>query len=60
MNDVRREWAHAAAAQIVNLLAGDYPGEKGELYGRVFVLIIEVMFLASEEATARWQEPSNN
>src|SRR5262245_6318376 len=60
MIDVRRDWAHTAACQIVNLLAGDYPGGKAELYGKIFFLIMNVMFLADEETAARWKEPSLN
>lgn len=60
MIDLRREWAHATACQIVNLLAGDYPGGKAQLYGRVYFLLMDMMYLADEEASARWKEPSLN
>jgi hypothetical protein len=60
MIDVRREWAAAAASQIVNLLAGDHPGGKADLYARVYCLVMNVMVLASEEMSARWREPSHN
>jgi hypothetical protein len=58
--DVRHEWAHSATCQIVNLLAGDCPGGKASLYGKIYKLIMDVMFLADEEAAARWKTPSNN
>ena len=60
MIDVQREWAAAAASQIVNHLAGDHPGGKADLYARVYRLIIDVMFLAGEEMSGRWREPSDN
>jgi hypothetical protein len=40
--------------------AGDYPGGKSELYSKRFKRIMDVMFLADEEAAARWKEPSLN
>ena len=43
--DFRREWAATAACQIVNLLAGDPPGGKADLYAKVYSLIMNVMFL---------------
>jgi hypothetical protein len=53
---------HAAnsAAQIVNLLAGDYPGGKAQLYTRVLFLIVFAMDEAQEDLKERWFEPSNN
>ena len=60
MIDVRREWAATAASQIVNLLAGDQPGGKADLYAKVYSLIMNVMFLSGEEISARWREPSDN
>lgn len=60
MINLRREWAHATACQIVNLLAGDCPGGKAQLYGRIFFLLMDMMHLADEEAAARWREPSDN
>ena len=53
---------HAAnsAAQIVNLLDGDYPGGKAQLYSRVLFLILYAMDEADEELKKRWFEPSNN
>jgi hypothetical protein len=60
MNDTRHEAANLAAAQICNLLAGDYPGGKSELYSKIYKLIMHVMLLADEESAARWTRPSNN
>lgn len=60
MLDATHEYANAAAAQICNLLAGDYPGGRAELYGRIYCLLVQMMFLASEEQAERWKHPSNN
>jgi hypothetical protein len=60
MTDARRDWANACAGQIVNLLAGDHPGGKSQLYGQIFAFIMNVMMLADEECAERWKEPSNN
>ena len=53
---------HAAnsAAQIVNLLDGDYPGGKAQLYSRVLFLILYAMYEAEEEIKERWCAPSEN
>jgi hypothetical protein len=60
MIEVRREWAHSAACQVVSLLVGDYPGGKGELYAQIYKLNMDMMILADEECAERWKEPSNN
>jgi hypothetical protein len=53
---------HAAnsAAQIVNLLGGDYPGGTAQLYSRVLFLILYAMCEAEEEVKQKWLEPSPN
>jgi hypothetical protein len=65
MNDLCGEgplYYHAAnsAAQVVNLLAGDYPGGKSQLYRRVLFLILNAMREAETDMKQRWFEPSKN
>jgi hypothetical protein len=49
-----------AAAVIVNLLAGDYPGGKAQLYGRVLFLILEAMYQVSDDLAEGRYQPSEN
>jgi hypothetical protein len=60
VTNTRREYAAATAAQIVNLFAGDYSGNKSELYSQICNLIMEVMYLADEDVAEIWKEPSAN
>jgi hypothetical protein len=60
MIDHRREYASAVACQIINLLAGDYPGGKAELYGMIHRLHVNLLSLACEEQSERWKTPSQN
>lgn len=53
---------HAAesAAQIVNLLAGDYPGGKAQLFSRILFLVLECMYAAEDELNESRLTPSEN
>jgi hypothetical protein len=50
--------ANLVAAEIVNLLAGDYP--KAELYGMIHRLLVTMLCMAGEEQAGRWKAPSDN
>jgi hypothetical protein len=49
-----------AAAVIVNLLAGDYPGGKAQLYGRVLFCILRTIYQVEEDLGTRIPNPSEN
>lgn len=52
--------AAEATAHIVNLLAGDHPGGKAQLYGRILFLILEAMNRASDDLGDSRYQPSRN
>lgn len=58
MIDAPHEMANLVAAEIVNLLAGDYP--KAELYGMIHRLLVTMLCMAGEEQAGRWKAPSDN
>ncbi len=48
------------AAAIVNLLAGDYPGGKAQLYARILCLVLDAMYLVKDDLDEGWFQPSPN
>lgn len=60
MNDTTRDDAHAVAAEIVNLLAGDHPGGKAALYYDILWLIFDCLGRAQEERFECMTESSEN
>ncbi len=52
--------AAEASAHIVNLLSGDWPGGKADLFGRVLFVILDAIYAAERDVNARRFEPSNN
>ena len=49
--DLRRDICCAATAQIVNLLAGDHPAGKAQLYGQV-LFIVQCAFDEAEKCVS--------
>jgi hypothetical protein len=56
--DTPHEAANLVACQIVNLIDLNQP--KAELYGRIYRLLLNMLFLAFEEQSERWKVPSKN
>jgi hypothetical protein len=52
--------AAEVAAHIVNLLAGDYPGGKAQLYARILLLIIDAMHRVQDDLDEGRYQPSEN
>lgn len=58
--DIRHEYCHLYATHIVNILAGDYPGGKSQLFARIYRHLMEMLCDVDEERAGRWKEPSEN
>jgi hypothetical protein len=52
--------AAEASAHIVNLLSGDHPGGKADLFSRVLFAVLQAMDAAERDLDARRREPSSN
>jgi hypothetical protein len=52
--------AAQAAEQICDLLAGDYPGGKAVLYGRVLFVVLGAIYEAEGDLAERRRTPSRN
>jgi hypothetical protein len=56
----RYDIAAQVAAQITNLLSGDYPGGKSQLFSRVLFLVLEGIYEAEERLSASRYQHSEN
>jgi hypothetical protein len=59
-NGPRYACAAESAAHIINLLAGDHPGGKAQLYGRALFAILSAIYAADEAKNEIRFQPSEN
>ena len=56
----RYEAAAEIAAQVTNLLGGDYPGGKSQLFQRVLFLVLDGIYQVEERLSASRFQHSDN